>query len=224
MRLIYSCLFLLASLSLSAQFGTSGTYLNAQADGWESTTTQDGEPAIALPGSGWQASIDYWFRLPNLRIEFLPTLAYSQQESELRNLPATATTQGLHFYFNTNFYLFDLQGDCDCPTWSKEGPTLEKGLYFQISPGVSYFNFNMDEVSTEASTSALAFSIGGGVGFDIGLSDLITITPLAQLRYYPNVQWEGLTQTGLPELAELAEESSLINYHLGIRVGVRLDQ
>ena len=185
---------------------------------------QNGDPAVSLPGNGWQAGIDYWFRLKNVRVEFLPTLALSRQTYTLNSLAAESQVSGLHLFVNTNLYLFDFKGDCDCPTWSKEGPTLEKGFFLQLSPGVSYFDFNLDDISEVASTSALAVSIGAGVGFDIGLSDLLTLTPQASARYYPSVEWEGLTQTGATDLTGVQDDSPLWHYNLGLRLGIRLDQ
>ncbi len=224
MRLsILFCLYVL-SFPATAQFGISGAYLAGQAENWETPIIQGNDPAIALPGNGWQAGVDYWFRLKNVRVEFLPTLAISQQNYTLTSLAAEAQTTGFHFFFNTNLYLFDFKGDCDCPTWSKEGPTLEKGLYLQLSPGISYFDFNLDEVNELASTESLAPSIGVGIGFDLGLSDLLTISPQIGARYYPSVEWEGLTQTGATDLTGVQDESSLWSYTAGLRIGIRLDQ
>ena len=210
MRLSILALLLICSTTLSAQFGFSGSYLISQADNWETPLTINGEPVISLPGNGWQAGIDYWFRLKNVRIEFLPTLAFSQQNYTLSTLAAESQLSGFHFLLNTNFYLFDLEGDCDCPTFSKEGPSLQKGFFLQLSPGISYFDFNFDEIDKVASTETIAVSLGLGVGFDLGLSDLITLTPQAVARYYPAVQWEGLIQTGATDLTWRAGRKSVV--------------
>lgn len=209
----------------AAQIGFSGAFVHGQAPDWVTTLDgSDGEPLLELPGSGWQVGIDYWFRLKNTRIEFLPTLAYSRQavsgtifggeEGEL-------VAQAGHFFFNTNIYLFDLRGDCDCPTFSKQGPTLTKGFFLQLSPGISLFDLTN---AREESDTDLAPSIGIGIGFDIGLSDLVTLTPTLSARYYPEAYWPAL-EGPLPELYDgLQPASTLWQYGAGLRLGLRFDQ
>ena len=227
-RILLSFIFsVLLLTALNAQFGFSGQYLTSQADSWEYDAPV-GSQRIELLGSGWIAGVDYWFRLKNTRIELLPTLAFSSQEQSIGTEPATLETQvqGVHFFFNTNIYFLDLTGDCDCPTFSKQGPTLQKGVFLQLSPGYSLFDFKIDEGEGGLSFdgNAGAFSVGAGLGFDLGFSDLFTLTPMASLRYYPSVTWDELTDTGIiffPE--EVEAESTVINYQLGLRLGFRLD-
>lgn len=215
---------LLSISSLQAQFGISASYLNGQGDNWQYTPPVGSSETIDLPGTGWQAGVDYWFRLRDTRIEFLPTLAFSSQENTItsQSLSMTGESQAFHFFFNSNIYFMDLSGDCDCPTFSKEGPTLQKGLFLQVSPGYSFYSFNLDggDTGQNYESDDSAFSIGGGLGFDLGVSDFLTITPLATLRYYPSLSWSDLD---VLYPAELEEESSLMQFGLGIRLGVRLD-
>ncbi|MCB9291906.1 MAG: hypothetical protein H6559_02055 [Lewinellaceae bacterium] len=35
----------------------------------------------------------------------------------------------LSLFLNANIYFLDLEGDCDCPTFSKSGGFLQKGLF-----------------------------------------------------------------------------------------------
>ncbi len=210
------------------QFGASAHLLSGQADNWEWTPPISSQDRIELVGSGWQGGIDYWFRLKNTRIEFLPTLAVSQQSQTTGQSPFTLESQiqGVHFFFNTNIYFMDLSGDCDCPTFSKEGPTLQKGLFLQLSPGYSLFDFELTDNESGQTYEANdgAFSIGAGLGFDLGLSDFFTFTPMAGLRYYPSVTWETLNgESGIIFPSEVEAESNLIQYHVGLRLGFRLD-
>ncbi|MEL7250402.1 MAG: autotransporter outer membrane beta-barrel domain-containing protein [Bacteroidota bacterium] len=228
LRVLFPFVFsMLLFTGLQAQFGVKGSYLTSQADQWE-YDAPFGSERIELLGSGWQLGVDYWFRLKNTRIEFLPTLAFSSQEQSIGSEPSTLETQvqGVHFFFNTNIYFLDLSGDCDCPTFSKQGPTLQKGLFLQISPGYSLFNFEIDEGAGRLTFDGNngAFSIGAGLGFDLGFSDLFTLSPMASLRYYPTVTWDELTDTGIISFPpEVEAESTVINYELGLRLGFRLD-
>ena len=133
----------------------------------------------------------------------------------------------LHFFLNTNLYLFDMKGDCDCPTFSKEGPSLQKGFYLQLSPGYSYFDFNIQDNVTGFSFTDedYAFSMGLGLGLDLGLSDFITLTPHLGARYYPSLTWETLNgDRGIAFPPSVEAESSLMNYYAGVRLGFRFDR
>ncbi|RMF04619.1 MAG: autotransporter outer membrane beta-barrel domain-containing protein, partial [Bacteroidetes bacterium] len=183
--------FLLLSLQVFAQFGVSSAYLNTQAEQWRSSGA---DPALSLPGTGWQLGVDYWFRLRNTRIEFLPTLAYSRRHADfnLEQTTGSSTVQSVGFFLHTNFYLLDFKGDCDCPTFSKQGPALQKGLYVQLSPGVSYFDFTLTKPTTELQDNDLNLNFGLALGLDIGLSEGLTLSPFAGLRYYPALEWASL--------------------------------
>lgn len=228
-RSIYLALFFLVAVSLHAQVGLSGHYLSGQAEKWQYTPLSTNQESVDLPGTGWQAGIDYWFRLKNVRIEFLPTLAYSTQEQTIEGEFNALDTRAnaFHFFFNTNIYFLDLEGDCDCPTFSKQGPGLQKGIFLQLSPGYSLFDFsiNNEAIGEEYTADDAGFNMGLALGLDLGIADVLTITPMIGARYYPSLTWSTLGEEaglGLPEKVE--SESSLLQYHAGIRLGFRFDQ
>ncbi|MEZ4986899.1 MAG: hypothetical protein R2795_17980 [Saprospiraceae bacterium] len=208
---------------LQAQIGVHAAYTSSMADEWNHVAKAGEATSFELPGTGWTAGIDYWFRLKKLRIEFLPTLAFSHLQADA----ATATTDfstvlnGLHFSWNTNIYLFDLKGDCDCPTFSKEGPSLHKGFFVQIAPGISYLDFNINDPSGDIASSDTAFHLGIGTGVDIGLSDFLTITPQVGARYYPTATWTGLGAYHSALSSGIMDESPLWLFNAGLRIGFR---
>ena len=126
---------------------------------------------------------------------------------------------------NTNIYFLDLLGDCNCPTFSKQGPTINKGIFLQLSPGLTYWNQSYTSQSGDNEASNITFSIAAGLGVDIGITDLITLTPFGGLRYYPEIEWTDLSViTDEYFLLEVkAEKSSLMQAYTGIRIGIRLD-
>lgn len=218
-------LFVMSSfaLTLSAQFGVNVRHNWNEAENWM-ITGDNGQQDIALLEDGFSFGVDYWFRLKNYRVEFLPELNYSQY-STLADPELNFSTRAVSLFLNTNLYLFDLKGDCDCPTFSKEGPTLEKGFFLQISPGVSYFDYQDSQLELLVESSELVFSIAGAVGFDLGISDLITITPMVGLRFYPNNFREDIDKFSVITDSENAqEESSIRQAFAGLRLGIRLDQ
>lgn len=217
------CLFF--ALSASAQFGVKGSYHFSDAADWQ-VPTNNGTNPESLIGNGWSVGVDYWFRLKNYRMEFLPELNFSQLNQTPDNADWSNQVTFSSFFFNTNIYLFDFKGDCDCPTFSKQGPTLDKGFFLQVSPGLTFAQSEIDFNSNTLKADDLAFSIGLGAGFDLGVSDLVTISPMAGFRYFPSITWDSLQEIPDDEVPRLEVDeasSSLTQWYAGIRVGFRLD-
>ncbi len=226
-------LFLAAS-PLFAQFGISGGYALLRADEWERAVDEAfiEQNGFMTAGSSW-LGIDYWFRLKNKRVEFLPALSYRHFEDELMDplssatVPQNANLQVIGFHFNTNIYPFDFNSDCECPTWSKGNDMLKKGFFIQLAPGLEQFRQEYDNAGSvdgeQRTTSAqqIRWSLGAAVGLDIGLSDLITITPVVGLRYSLEVEWAALEADVAP--VKMAAATVMTPY-TGIRLGIRLDQ
>ncbi|GAA5220706.1 hypothetical protein [Membranihabitans marinus] len=155
------------------------------------TTTSDSEV------SGFNEHIDlslhYWTRLKKVRIEFYPGLIY---QNYINN------DEGIHGFgltIPTAFYILDMINDCDCPTFSKNDYFIEKGLFLRLAP--SY----LKTTSSEESLNSIDIAAGEiNVGLDIGVSDLITLTPLLgyKQQFYPNSDFEtnGFIQVGLSML------------------------
>lgn len=229
-------LFLTLSLvfsanSLQAQFGVNAGYQVNQIDGWILSTNN---VETEITGNGISLGIDYWFRLKDKRIEFLPELNYSSFESISFENNEVIDEIGfqvdfLSFYFNTNIYLLDLLNDCNCPTFSKQNDFFKKGFFVQVSPGLSLPRF---EYSNDNSTQTgdLQANIALGLGLDIGLTDLVTLTPLIRARYQPNVAWNAtfpdpndLNNPDVFPPTMTESDANIWQYFAGLRIGVRLD-
>jgi hypothetical protein len=175
----------------------------------------------SFPFKGFVFSADYWFRLKETRIEFMPTVSF-------RSLNYGNKFHSYSFHLNTNFYLLDLFGDCDCPTFTKSEPIIQKGFFIQISPGFNFTRINYDVQSDPAilpldpitRTDNTSFAdIGFGIGLDIGLSNLITLTPIARYRLGIGANWDG---------AEIYNDNNsagarLSWFEFGVRAGIRFD-
>ena len=131
---------------------------------------------------------------------------------------------GLHL--NTNFYIFEFKGDCNCPTFGKQGPDAKKGFFIQVAPGIDYV-FNSFKNSEETKTASdLVPSIGLGIGIDFGLSNLITLTPVVKVHQYFGVEWDGLNtnfKTNGPPISDELNKNNITQLFAGIRIGLRLD-
>jgi hypothetical protein len=216
-KLLLLPVFILMLQCAFAQFGITGGYRFNDAPDWQ-VTALDGRTLPAL-GDGYSIGLDYWFRLKNYRLEFLPEANFSTFEE---NSSAFNTNlNAFSFFANVNFYPLDFFGDCDCPTWSKQGDFFKKGFFVQVSPGVSYFRqeIQMGEIFND---NATAFSLGGGVGFDIGITDLVTFSPMAGVRYYFSSPWDGLADASA-ETELQTPHSTITQFFAGARVGFRLD-
>ena len=215
-------------MACRAQFGANVFYKNdLSAENWE--TVLHGDDGYLK--SGYGASLDYWFRLKKYRVEFLPEVYYALSEHEtLFNssiggaVPATVRAEYIGFNFNLNVYPLNFEGDCMCPTFGKQGPTLEKGWYVQISPGASHLSGEANTIETKAETSGMIYHISAGTGLDLGLSKYLTLTPWLRYTYYLPSDWNDLSIHLPPE--ERSNEAINSNHQsllFGLRVGYRWD-
>ncbi len=221
---------LLASVFVHAQIGINASYLNKYSNSWTrdfTIITTNDTRSLGLPGTGWELGLDYRLKMKNIRIEFYPSLGFSRQKQDfqLNGLSLSTQTRGLHLGLNGRIYPLDLEGDCDCPTWRKEGPTLEKGLFVQLSTGFSFYGFEMtfpDDNILVDNDAQIFF--GGGLGFDIGINDRLTITPQAMIHYYPQLNWDALESELLwkEREPEVDATSDLLQYQFGIHLGFHL--
>lgn len=171
--------------------------------------------------TGYQAGIDYWFRLKNHRVEFMPELQYARQLS-LRVDDKSSTLHSFGFELNTHFYLMDFYDDCDCPTWSKSGEWFEKGFFLILSPGVHYFQY--PSIRDFEGSNQWVGSISLGAGLDIGFSDFLTLTPVIKWRHWITPQWSGLSdllQNSTPDISRF-ERRYFQQFQIGFRLGFRI--
>ncbi len=211
----------------SAQFGVRAKYnLNSFSD-WDAFLEENinGETDKIFP-SNIEIGVDYWFRLKNLRIEFMPEVAMGLK-TQSNYSAAGVETNFSYFAFNMNtqIYAFDLKGDCDCPTFSKQGPSLNKGFFFNIAPGLIYNTKEITLESTDPSfqSNQINLRIGIGAGFDIGVSNLFTITPGIMYNLAPGIAFDELSnvQSGLPTEESITSGLNQIQFQL--RFGFRPD-
>ncbi|MEL6988069.1 MAG: hypothetical protein AAGK97_09570 [Bacteroidota bacterium] len=219
-KLLTSITLIFWFLGLKAQTGIQVLYTNPDMPEWENILpNQKNNVTVA---------VDYWFRLKNIRIEFLPEISlgsYNFNAINSVNSFNKVKTDHLGFHFNTNFYIFDLAGDCDCPTFSKEGNSLKKGFFIQLGPGISYFSHTLtDENVINVESNTFGISIQGGVGIDIGISDFLTITPLFKIRYAPQTEGKGYTAIIAPNDTGNFDKTSVTTYNFGIRLGLHWDE
>jgi len=210
---------LLLSHSIFAQFGISGSYRVNDAKDWKIVYLDQTSQEIL--GDGLSLGVDYWFRLKNYRVEFLPELNVILPQSVTAQDGSELDAKFYSFFFNTNFYLFDFMGDCDCPTWSKQGNFAKKGFFVQVSPGITLLQNAVTTEGVESNANDWALSLGAGIGFDIGVTDLVTFTPMLGARYFPQANWSSLEAAKASWTFE--QKSAIMQLYAGVRLGFRFD-
>ncbi len=207
------CLACLLSSALSAQFGIMPA-LNLHEFSTTLPAGLDGQ--LTDLDTGYEMAIHYWFRLDKKRVEFQPTLYYAATTAN--SFFSRFTEVGVQY--KVNIYPFDFGTDCNCPTFGKQGPQLQKGFFVQVAPGYSFTSIQLaDAVLRRAN----GFTLGGGVGLDFGLSNLVTLTPMAAARYHTADQLSEMQFTNAQ--GEIIDaKTSLLTFQLGLQLTFRLDE
>lgn len=203
-------------------------------DEWQSAISPD-----VIYGQSLYYGLSYWLRLKEYRVEFHPSLYVTSSKQtitpngSIAGLPdiSSAAQNGFGFEVPVQFYFLDIVGDCNCPTFSKDGTFIDKGLYAYINPGVRRIGYEFNAVNSDGSIperisdeNQTYFTLAGGFGLDIGLGDLFTITPFGGLEFAPN-----LTSNTLNEFIETAsgnaaaDSRNLRSIVTGLRLSFRPD-
>lgn len=223
----FVCTLCLLATEVDAQVGLSFQQNKWKADQWELLAEQN--DSLQIANKNLKIGLHYWFRLPNHRIEFLPEIAYTFSLD--RGLSAyEAQHSAWIINFAIDIYPFDLKGDCDCPTFSKQGDFFQKGFFIEVTPGVEFQKLNViarnsdQSEDKELSSSNTAFRLAAHAGLDFGISDLITLTPFAGLTWIPNVEWEEMHTRFTPEGNPELYSSDILAFGVGVRLLLRFDE
>ncbi|MCB0703674.1 MAG: hypothetical protein KDC34_00125 [Saprospiraceae bacterium] len=220
-------LICLLPFSGNAQFGFSGTY------NWMNTPLENSQLALAqnpddaFYSNSFSLGIDYWWRPEKYRVEFYPGLAF-QQSTSTGYTTGTFRTNDYMFQLNINIYLFDFLSDCDCPTFSKQDPIFKRGFFIQLSPGVnlSDHQFRYSDKFVEHIDKPFSYRAGIGAGLDLGISDMLTLTPFVRHVWRFSNQWDGFLE--YPPVNEIngsnIQTGDWTQWEAGLRIGLRLDE
>lgn len=183
MKVLASILFVgLSYFSAMGQFGVRAGLTNSHID-------VSGEFYSEM---GPELAAHYWLRLKNLRIEFYPEVFYGWYKHREFAFVGDFTHdwRELGVGVPTRIYPFDLKSDCDCPTFSKQNDLFKKGFFLFIDPRLRFskssnFAFRQEDWLGHPDIVdmwSIDFILGLGAGLDIGISDLVTISPNLQYR------------------------------------------
>ncbi len=229
-RLLIAFFFLSISLNSFAQIGLNAGFATAHTPEWkEFVNSINGTSDVDVLDNGFHVGVDYWFKvLKDYRIEAMPELSYTTMQNRGDNAEYKFKADKLSLHFNTNIYLFNMESDCNCPTFSKDGPSLQKGFFIRIGPGVSYINHSIGTFTGNeeiAANNEVVFDLRLGVGIDFGLSDFLTITPIIQADRVFKSNWERLHTISAAQIEVENDNISVFDkLFFGIRVGLRFDE
>ena len=195
--------------SSQAQFGFRGQMVQASIPAASSTSTTNS----GLSHWGYDLGAHYWMRLKEHRVEFYPELSFAKfsrtEPVDASDRPIDMNRYGISVPIS--IYPLDFRGDCDCPTFSKQNDLFKKGFFLQLVPSFFQVHSNYGDPTTAKSWKSQA-GIGIGAGLDIGLSDLLTISPMV---HYFHHFYEGGSDLDGPGVAK--------ELRMGIRVAFRPD-
>ncbi len=219
--LLFSFILLISSSRAYAQIGISGQFLSYP------LTNEEELYQTNFYDASFGFAIDYWARLKNYRWETVPTFSANFAPSVIspRTSPGVELSMwAAKFHVKNNIYLFDFVDDCDCPTFSKDGGWFQKSFFLQVSPGVAFHRISAKHETTPANITPIDVNdnrwqgeLGLGAGFDLGISDLVTLSP------YFNYVFTTRTSADLIPGLTTDERFSTNHFLVGIRLGLRPD-
>ena len=128
----------------------------------------------------FELGINYWLRLKNYRLEFLPgvKLGFGQNKVAIGNIQDLKFNElTAQINVTTQIYPFSFKDDCNCPTFKKTGNFFTKGFHFIIQPAYIFSHRSFTPETEAYLNNQQLFAIGLGAGLDFGLSKLWTLSP-----------------------------------------------
>jgi hypothetical protein len=164
--------------------------------------------------------IDYWFRLKKYRLEFLPAIhaQYAHESISINNEKVGKLNWTmLEFAPVIQFYPLDFRNDCMCPTFSKQGQFFKKGFFLNLTPGIAHSI--LSNRASELTTSENILFGRIGMGIDLGISDLLTLSPSVNYQIAQSLDWSTIFTSAGSDNLDLYS-----GLFLSARLGWRFDR
>lgn len=203
----------------SAQFGVRLGYNLNTASAWDDFFSTQENRAQNVFSTSYGIEVDYWTRLKNQRVEFYPYISYYQANTTLSSSLTSLSLRQIGAGLKSHIYFLDFHGDCDCPTFSKQGGLFQKGFFLLAGVGT---DFAQKAIGAEAHRDGnIDVRASLGLGLDIGISDLLTITPFVAYQRFFDVSWHEVGSTFGQEQVNVS--STINQLQVGVRIGLRGD-
>jgi len=170
---------------------------------------------------GTSAALDYTFTSRSKSWRFQPAATYML--STLTYYPHHFERVGVGVRGNVTFRAFA----------RKEIPPLPFTLLLQLSPGLDFLSKKMDipveedgqfqGAYTHYSDASIVPSGGFHLLLEFKLTHLLTVAPVAGIRYFPGVEWQDFTKILSEDaLTGTFDRTDWWQYFLGLRMGLQL--
>ncbi len=236
MRLAFLTLLgLFLSSSVFSQFSVKYGY-DVTKSKWQDEHARLGK-SNAVHSQAHEIGLAYWFKLKERRVEFHPGLIYATStsaESTIDGPNYNYDWQSFYVELPVQIYPLDFEGDCNCPTFSKQGSVIEKGAFVFATPAVGYHLLDGRNSDTtiagmgeEVSANNTGVNVRAtiGIGLDLGIGDLITITPQLGYALGTSLGWDLLNELDRIDdtVDNVDSESSYTQFLPAIRLSFRPD-
>lgn len=175
--------FVISTIFTFLCYGISISQIGYQIDLSRHTIVQKSTPSgltpkVDLKTYGAMFGSQYWFRLKNYRLEFIPGAHIGAVFNTAKDVK-DYEIKDIYFLMDIPALLYPLKfkEDCNCPTFKKEGNILEKGFHIigQAGFALNFRSLNHDSISVSKTTFTPV--LGAGFGLDIGINKSLTLTP-----------------------------------------------
>ncbi|MBI5915594.1 MAG: hypothetical protein HY842_09475 [Bacteroidetes bacterium] len=221
-RQLLTCAFFSLCWQAKAQLGVTAATTQSSSPEWQVVT----ENFITHRRSdflryGTTVITDYAFPLKNEAIRLRPALHYMR-----------STAWYYPHYFQAS--VIGLQANIEFALWGevdKQGrPTLFRP-FVQLSPGLSLASLRYDSPKGDGgpfqgeyvvhSRHRLAPNAGANLLLEFKLSELLTVAPLAGVRFYPNLLWKDFTETVSDgQMTGTFDRTNWRQFVFGLRMGL----
>ena len=223
-KCLFPCLLILFSLRSNAQLGISVAPINTSAPDWqvvvENFVTERHTDFLQY---GVSATVDYTIQLPDKNWRIQPAIYAAR--TDVNYVPH-------HF----DIYTIGIQGNISYAPFIKDATTIDNKkaiLYFQLSPGISYIKEKYESPIIEDGKFSgtferfdgndLAFNIGLNILLEWQLSRLLSVAPVAGIRYFPNIKWDGIASYfAADQLDDSYDRTYWRHFSFGLRMGLNL--
>lgn len=215
------CLICLIWVPANCQLGiTASTTLNSSIEWQVVTENYLVHKRADFLKYGTSAVVDYTIPLKNGNIRLRPAVGFMM-----------ANNVYLEHYFQLSS--FGLAGNLEFALLSVRDKTGKKRLirpFLQLAPGLALANFRYERPKDDVNDQVLVSkshrispNFGSHLFFEFKLSPLLTLAPMAGIRYYPNLYWKNLTANiAKGAAAKNYDKSDWLQYHFGLRVDLSL--
>ena len=143
--------------------------------------------------------INYWFRLPNYRLEFTPGVYYQYSDFTINgtNIQYKYISHLIGAEFDVNIYMFDFVRrtyERDCPSFSNGNDWLQKSFFVQFSPGIFGVSREIQGAPDKISVKNIGGKFDLGVGIDMKLTKHLIVAPIIKFGLELGNRWDGFSE------------------------------